>query len=157
MIGYVAAGKPAVACGPAERQPRAGNRQQQDAEKSLRAAGAWDFVRRCRKACFLLSASGEYAVSGGQRQRIAMRRALVKRPKLLILDEATTALDPKTEKEICATLQQLRGDITILAISHQPTLLDCADWAYLVKEGAVTLIKDASGFLDRAGKMASTR
>jgi ATP-binding cassette subfamily C protein len=130
---------------------------EQDAEMSLRAAGAWDFVQQMPKGMFSVVGERGSMLSGGQRQRIAIARALVKRPKLLILDEATTALDPKTEKEICATLQQLRGDITILAISHQPTLLDCADWAYQVKEGAVSLVKDASMSLDRAGIMATTR
>ena len=130
---------------------------EQDAETSLRAAGAWDFVQQMPKGMFSVVGERGSMLSGGQRQRIAIARALVKRPKLLILDEATTALDPKTEKEICATLQQLRGDITILAISHQPTLLDCADWAYQVKEGAVSLVKDASLALDRAGMMATTR
>ena len=130
---------------------------EQDAEKSLRAAGAWDFVQKMPKGMFSVVGERGSMLSGGQRQRIAIARALVKRPKLLILDEATTALDPKTEKEICATLQQLRGDITILAISHQPTLLECADWAYQVKEGAVTLVKDAAGSLDWAGKTATVR
>jgi ATP-binding cassette, subfamily C, bacterial len=130
---------------------------EQDVEKSLRAAGAWDFVQKMPKGMFSVVGERGSMLSGGQRQRIAIARALVKQPKLLILDEATTALDPKTEKEICATLQQLRGDITILAISHQPTLLDCADWAYQVKEGAVSLVKDASASLDQAGKMASIR
>jgi len=89
-------------------------------------------------------------ISGGQRQRIAIARALVKRPKLLILDEATTALDPKTEKEICATLQQLKGGITILAISHQPAVMECADWAYRLEEGRLILVKEPMGSMTRS-------
>ena len=95
--------------------------------------------------------------SGGQRQRIAIARALVKHPQLLILDEATTALDPKTEMEICATLQQLRGSITMLAISHQPTMLECADWAYQLKDGSVGLMKEPSGFIRRHERIANRR
>jgi ATP-binding cassette subfamily C protein len=120
---------------------------QQDVEDALRAAGAWDFVQAMPQGVFSVVGERGSVLSGGQRQRIAIARALVKHPKLLILDEATTALDPKTEKEICATLQQLRGRITMLAISHQPTLLECADWAYQLKEGAVILIKQPSGLL----------
>jgi ATP-binding cassette subfamily C protein len=90
-------------------------------------------------------------------QRIAIARALVKRPKLLILDEATTALDPKTEKEICATLQQLKGGITILAISHQPTVVECADWAYRLKEGKLTRVKDPTGPMPQPEPLTTLR
>jgi len=111
-------------------------------ETALRDAGAWDFVQQMPKGIHSIVGERGSMISGGQRQRIAIARALVKRPKLLILDEATTALDPKTEKEICATLQQLKGRITILAISHQPTVVECADWAYHLKEGRLTRVKD---------------
>lgn len=131
---------------------------EQDVEKALRAAGAWEFVQAMPQGVFSVVGERGGMLSGGQRQRIAIARALVKRPGLLILDEATTALDPKTEKEICATLQQLRGEITILAISHQPTLLECADWAYQLKEGAPILIKEPAGVLHpRRDKTANRR
>ena len=67
------------------------------------------------------------ALSGGQRQRLALARALVHSPDLLVLDEATTALDPATEAEICRTLRRLAGQRTILAISHQPRIAEIAD------------------------------
>ena len=57
-------------------------------------------------------------------------RALVHHPWLLMLDEATTALDPQSEAAICETLRKLRGEQTILAISHQPALLEAAERAY---------------------------
>jgi ATP-binding cassette subfamily C protein len=76
-------------------------------------------------------------LSGGQRQRIAIARALVKRPRLLILDEATTALDPDTEASLWKTLERLRGETTILAVSHQPRLAAEADRVYRVAEGTV--------------------
>ena len=66
-------------------------------------------------------------LSGGQRQRLMIARALVRDPKLLILDEATTALDPQTEKALCKTIKQIAQNITILAISHQPAIKDIAD------------------------------
>lgn len=65
--------------------------------------------------------------SGGQRQRISIARALLRRPKLLILDEATTALDPETEKAICQELRGLTQDTTVIAISHQSAILSVAD------------------------------
>jgi ATP-binding cassette subfamily C protein len=77
-------------------------------------------------------------LSGGQRQRISIARALVHRPSLLILDEATSALDPDSEQAICRTLATLRGKITILAISHQPALVNVADRIYSILNKTVT-------------------
>jgi ATP-binding cassette subfamily C protein len=62
---------------------------------------------------------------------------------LLILDEATTALDPENEMAICNTLSQLRGKLTILAISHQPAVLKIADQAYRLQNGAAAQVADA--------------
>ncbi len=115
-----------------------------DAEAALRTAGAWDFVAQMPQG--LHSSTGERgsALSGGQRQRIAIARALVHRPRLLILDEVTSALDPESEAAICGTLQQLKGSVTILAISHQPALVEAADRVYRLQQGNVTLVTAAA-------------
>ena len=81
--------------------------------------------------------------SGGQRQRIAIARALVHRPKLLILDEATAALDPEAEAELWRTMEALRGRTTIVAISHQPALAGVADRIYRIEDGAARLLPGA--------------
>ena len=111
-----------------------------DAEQALRAAGAWEFVRSMPEG--INSSVGERGsmLSGGQRQRIALARALVHKPKLLILDEPTSALDPDTEAAICETFGKLRGTMTILAISHQPTVMKEADRAYQLKDGTALLM-----------------
>jgi len=113
-----------------------------DVIDALKAAGAWDFVQALPSG--LRTTVGEHGgkLSGGQRQRIAIARALVNKPRLLILDEATTGLDPKTEKAICNTLKNLRGRLTILTVSHQPALLEIADVAYRVEKGRVYKLKD---------------
>jgi ATP-binding cassette subfamily C protein len=126
-----------------------------EVETALRAAGAWAFVAQMPKGVHSVVGERGSMISGGQRQRIAIARALVKRPKLLILDEATTALDPKTEKEICTTLQQLKGQITILAISHQTTVVECADWAYRLKDGELIRIKDPMGSMNQAERIGA--
>jgi ATP-binding cassette subfamily C protein len=112
-----------------------------DVEAAVRAAGAWDFVQQAPKGIHTVVGERGSMLSGGQRQRIAIARALVKRPLLLILDEATTALDPSTEREICATLSLLKGDLTLLAISHQSALMETADRVYRVQGGAIDMVK----------------
>ena len=116
-----------------------------DVELALRQAGAWDFVVAKPMGIDHLVGERGAALSGGQRQRLAIARALVRRPSLLILDEVTTALDPDTERAICATLRSLAGPITILAISHQPAIRDVADVAYVFRNGAVHHLSPAAG------------
>ena len=65
-------------------------------------------------------------LSGGQRQRISLARALVTNPRLLILDEVTSALDVETERQICDSLKALAPETTIIAITHRPAWLAIA-------------------------------
>ncbi len=113
---------------------------QDDVDYALRAAGAWDFVQDMPEGMFSLVGERGAQLSGGQRQRIMIARALAHRPKLLILDEATSALDPRSEQAICETLGKLRGEHTILAISHQPALVNAADRVYRLQQGIAQLV-----------------
>lgn len=112
-----------------------------DVEHALRAAGAWDFVSELPNGLHTVVGERGGKLSGGQRQRIAIARALVNKPELLILDEATTALDPETEAEICDTLRGLSGEVTILSISHQSAMLDASEIAYRLEKGDAILLK----------------
>jgi ATP-binding cassette subfamily C protein len=107
------------------------------AERALRAAGAWTFVEAHPDGLDRVIGERGSKVSGGQGQRLMLARALVHRPRLLILDEATTGLDPKTEAAVCEALRALRGEITILAVSHQPALQRAADLVVEVAGGGV--------------------
>lgn len=102
---------------------------------ALVAAGAWDFVSELPEGMDAIMGERGSKLSGGQRQRIAIARALVHRPRLLVLDEITTALDPRTEAAICETLYALRGQVTVLAISHQPAMAEIADQVYRLEGG----------------------
>jgi ATP-binding cassette subfamily C protein len=112
---------------------------EKDVEDALRAAGAWQFVQALPDGIKTMVGESGYRFSGGQRQRISIARAIVHRPKLLILDEATTALDPENEAAVCEILSQLRNDLTILAISHQPAILSVADRAFRLEGGKAIL------------------
>jgi ATP-binding cassette subfamily C protein len=113
-------------------------------EMALREAGIWDFVSALPRGIETIVGERGARLSGGQRQRIAIARALARNPKLLILDEATTALDPQTEAEICETLKQLARKVTILAISHQTALMDVADVVYHLDGGTIKRIRKIS-------------
>ena len=114
----------------------------QDAKYALKAAGAWEFVEALPEGMDSIVGERGHMLSGGQRQRIAIARALVHKPKMLILDEATTALDPENEAAICRTLGNLRGEMTILAISHQSAILEVADRSYRLDGGKAILVND---------------
>jgi ATP-binding cassette subfamily C protein len=112
-----------------------------DVEIALERAGAWEFVSRLPQGVHSIVGERGGLLSGGQRQRICIARALVHGPKLLILDEATTALDSETEARIWESILRLRGELTVLAISHQPLLMSVADRIYRVEGGKVKRVE----------------
>ncbi len=95
--------------------------------KALERSGAADFLRKLPEGLDTIIGERGSRLSGGQRQRLMIARALVREPRLLVLDEATTALDPETERAICQTVKSLSHDLTIIAISHQKAVKDFAD------------------------------
>jgi ATP-binding cassette subfamily B protein len=86
--------------------------------------------------------SRNQGLSGGQRQRVAIARALAGRPQLLVLDEPTSALDAGTEQLFRQTLDELHGQITIVAIAHRPATLEACDVVVHLRNGRVELIED---------------
>ncbi len=109
-----------------------------DVERALRDAGAWEFVQQLDGGLDAMIGERGATLSGGQRQRITLARALVGTPRLLLLDEPTTALDHATEREICATLAALKGELTTLAISHQPAIRSISDRVLQLQGGVIT-------------------
>jgi ATP-binding cassette subfamily C protein len=77
-------------------------------------------------------------LSSGQRQRIAVARALVRKPSLLILDEATNALDVDNERQILRAINELHGTLTVLLITHRASTIRFADYIYEVSRGMVS-------------------
>jgi ATP-binding cassette subfamily C protein len=115
-----------------------------DVAAALRAAGAEEFVAELPEGSATFVGERGLRLSGGQRQRLALARALVRKPMLLVLDEATTALDPATERSICETLGKLRGSMTLIAICHHGYLVEVADLVYRVEGGRIDLVRSSA-------------
>jgi len=113
-----------------------------DAERALRAAGAWEFVSKLGQGLETIVGERGGKLSGGQRQRIVIARALVNQPRLLILDEATSALDKDSEEAVRQTMETLKGQLSILAISHNRAMVQAADHVYQLSEGGALLLDE---------------
>lgn len=119
--------------------PRLGEAQ---AREALEAAGAWEFVSALPEGLHSVVGEKGAKLSGGQRQRISLARALAGKPKLLILDEVTSALDPQTERDICRNIEGLGHEMTVLAITHREAWTEIADRVYRLDRGTVELVRD---------------
>ena len=105
--------------------------------QALRLAAADGFVAALPEGLDTVAGDRGGRLSGGERQRITLARALMKRPALLVIDEATAQLDAENERWILAALQSLRGRTTVVAIAHGPALLEAADGIVLLQSGRV--------------------
>ena len=98
------------------------------------------------------------AVSGGQRQRIGIARALYRKASVLLLDEATNALDRLTEHELMITLRRLRGRYTVVLIAHGMSAVRACDVIFHLERGKIVgsgtyeaLLKSSAVFRRMAG------
>jgi ATP-binding cassette subfamily C protein len=113
-------------------------------KRALELAGALDFVENMPKGIYSEVGEKGGKMSGGQRQRIAIARALVRNPRLLILDEVTSALDPDSEQEIVRNISALKAEITVVAITHRPAFLEIADHVYHLDGGNIAWQTDSA-------------
>ena len=107
--------------------------------KVLQRAGALHFVEQLPDGLDFNVGEHGGRLSGGQKQRLGLARALLHTPKILLLDEPTSALDKKSENDILNTLNELRGTVTIIAISHQETFVNASDIKYSLENGKLYL------------------
>jgi subfamily B ATP-binding cassette protein HlyB/CyaB len=89
-----------------------------DIVKACRAAEIHEVIEKLPHGYQTEIGERGVGLSGGQKQRLAIARALLKQPKILVFDEATSSLDSATAEHFCATINQLRGKVTILFIAH---------------------------------------
>ena len=103
--------------------------------EALRLAAAEDFVSRLPKGMETVLGDRGVRLSGGERQRLALARALLRKPSLLILDEATSSLDSENERRIQSAIEELHGSMTILIITHRLFTTRSADVIYVLEQG----------------------
>jgi ATP-binding cassette, subfamily B, bacterial MsbA len=111
-----------------------------EVRQAARQAHAEEFILQALPKGYesLVGPSGQF-LSGGQRQRIALARALLRKPEILILDEATSQIDMHSEKLIRQSLAELRGSRTMIIITHREALLELADAVYELKAHSLQL------------------
>ena len=94
---------------------------------SLAKADLSSFVENLSEKENTVIGENGLAISGGQRQRLAIARALYRSPEIIFFDEATSALDKKTEQNIMNSVNNLKGKVTIIFVSHNPNIFDNCD------------------------------
>jgi ATP-binding cassette subfamily C protein len=135
---------------------------EKDLTDVLKMAAAYQFVSKLPDGMDTLIGDRGVHLSGGERQRLALARALLRRPSLLILDEATSNLDSENEARILNAIENLHGDMTILMIAHRLSTIRNADYIYLIEDGMVresgtwdSLIKKEKGKFRRLYEIQS--
>ena len=104
---------------------------------AARLAGAHDFVEELPEGYDTRLGERGASLSGGQRQRIALARALVRNPRVLIMDDATSAVDPSVEAEILHRLRSAELPSTIVIVAYRPSSIRLADEVIFVDDGRV--------------------
>lgn len=106
-------------------------------QRAAKLAGAHDFILQLPDGYDTVLGERGFSLSGGQRQRIAIARAIVADPRVLVLDDATSAVDPTKEHEIRDALATVMRGRTTLVIAHRPATIELADRVVLLADGVI--------------------
>ena len=105
--------------------------------EAAKCAGAHEFIMKMPDGYHTRIGAGHQELSGGERQRVSIARAVLKNPKILILDEATAAMDTATERKIQAALAELIKGKTTIMIAHRLSTLRDADRLIVIERGKI--------------------
>lgn len=123
-----------------------------EVERAARMAQADDFIQRCEKRYSTQVGERGLKLSGGERQRIAIARAIIRDPKILIFDEATSQLDAESERLIQAGMEEMTGERTCFIVAHRLSTVRDADMVVVFAEGRI----EAIGKHDELSKTSET-
>ena len=130
-----------------------GNRNASDKEiiEAAKKANAHDFIMRFSDGYNTIVGERGMEISGGQRQRIAIARAILKNPKILIFDEATSSLDSESEKLIKESMQLLLKSRTSIIISHRLSTIKNVDKIFVIEHGTIKQIGSHQELINKNG------
>jgi ATP-binding cassette subfamily C protein len=123
-----------------------------DLRAALEASAAWSFVSALPQGLDTVVGDRGVLLSGGERQRLALARALLRQPRLLVLDEATSSLDSENERVIADAIDRLHGRTSILVITHRLATVRHADVIYVLDAGRVVESGTWDDLLGRRGR-----
>tara|TARA_B100000700_G_scaffold268057_1_gene308447 strand:+ start:261 stop:2495 length:2235 start_codon:yes stop_codon:yes gene_type:complete len=106
---------------------------------ALTTAGAWAYVQRLPLGLDHPLQEGGLGLSGGQRQAILLARLILRKPRVMLLDEPTTAMDEATERDVIASLHRLSSASTLIVATHRMALVEGVDRIIVVDGGAIAL------------------
>ncbi|MGH2637643.1 MAG: ABC transporter ATP-binding protein, partial [Actinomycetota bacterium] len=127
---------------------------QEELEAAARAANIHDRIAELPEGYDTIVGERGYKLSGGEKQRLAIARVILKDPRILILDEATSSLDTTSERLVQAALEPLMKGRTTIAIAHRLSTILSADVIFVVDRGRIVERGTHEGLLERGGLYA---
>ena len=120
--------------------------------EAAKSANAHEFITKLPDSYNTIVGEGGVSLSGGEKQRISIARAIIQKPNILILDEATASMDTRTERKIQAAIDSLKQGRTIISIAHRLSTLRDADMLCVIENGELKEIGTHDELIRQKGK-----
>lgn len=120
--------------------------------EAAKSANAHEFITKLPEGYNTKVGEGGISLSGGEKQRISIARAIIQKPNILILDEATASMDTRTERKIQAAIDNLKQGRTIISIAHRLSTLRDADMLCVIENGELKEMETHDKLIKEKGK-----